>query len=404
MIPAPLYRCLALACAIAAATVQPAAAQSAPGASDSPKPVSIVVGADVSHDSNLFRQPSTAQLTSDTITVAYVGLRIDKQFSLQRLQLDVTETRSSYARTSYLDFDALDYRGAWLWQLGSRISGTLSADRKESLVPFDDILNPGSPTRNVRISENRGLSLDAKAFADWHLLLGVNQSSQTSERAIEIQPDFEAVSHEAGIRYVTPSGSSVSAIRRSTSGDYVNQSSNSVLGIGYQQDESELKVYWIATGKSTLTGRLIRLDRTHNGAALRNFSGTAGEIIYGLAATGKLNINFIAKRDFLPFQDPSGSYIVTDTLSVAPTWKITAKTVARLLALHSTSDFAGAASGPVTGPRRSDTLNLLEIGAEWSAANRLIFGASLLRQTRNSSVPAFAFEDTIIRLTASYRF
>lgn len=395
---------MAAACIIAASSIaQPASAQ-LEGASESRNPVSVVLGTDISQDSNLFRQPSSAQRTSDTITVAYVGLRVDKQVSLQRFQLDVTETMRSYAKTSYLDFNALDYRGAWLWQVGSRISGTLSADRKESLVPFEDVQNPGNPTSNIRISENQMFNLDAWALGDWHLLLGVSQSSQTSDIAVEIQPDFEAVSHEAGIRYAASSGSSVSLIRRSTTGDYLNQSSNPVLGTGYRQDETELKASWSVTGKSIVNGRLTWLERTQNGAAERNFSGVAGELLYALAATGQLNVNFIAKRDIVPFQDPSGSFIVSDTLSVGPVWKITDRTAARLLVAHTISSFDGASSGPVTGPHRKDTLNLIELGADWSPANRLVFGASLLRQTRDSTVPAFAFENTIVRITAAYRF
>ncbi len=404
----PIARCraaMAITCMIAAASItRPAAAQSDDGSRDAPRnPVSIAVGADISQDSNLFRQPSSAQVTSDTISVAYIGLRVDKQVSLQRFQLDVTETITKYAKTSYLDFDALDYRGAWLWQIGSRISGTLSADRKESLVPFEDVQNPGNPSRNIRISENQAFNLDARALGDWHLLLGTNQSSQTSERAVEIQPDFEAVSHEAGIKYAPSTGSTVTLLRRSTTGDYLNQSSSAVLGTGYQQDETELKVSWAATGKSTLTGRLTQLERSQNGASQRDFSGTAGEIIYALAATGQMNISFIAKRDVVPFQDPSASYIVIDTFSLAPVWKFSAKTVLRLLALHSTSNFDGAASGPA-GPHREDTLNMIELGASWSAANRLILGASLLRQARDSTIPAFVFENTIFRITASYLF
>lgn len=393
---------MAAACIIFAASMaRPAAAQ----LSDAPRnPVDVVVGADVSYDSNLFRQPSSAKLTSDTISIAYVGLRIDTQQSLQRYQVEITETIRRYAKTTHLDFDSLDYRGAWLWQVGTRVTGTLSADRTESLVPFEDVSSPGNTTRNVRVSQNRVFTLDAWAFGDWHLLAGVNQSTQKSDLAAEIQPDFKAVGHEIGLKYAVSSGSSISAIRRSTSGDYVNQSSNPLLGGGYRQDESELKASWIASGKSTLSGRLAWLDRTQNGAAQRNFSGWAGEFLYTWAPTGKLGINLSAKRDLVPFQDLSGSYIVNNTLSVAPTWSITAKTVAHLLAAHTTSNFAGAASGPVIGPSRKDTLNLIEIGVDWSPANRLVFGVNLLHQVRDSNVSTFAFKDTIARITGSYRF
>lgn len=407
MIPATAYRrIMVTACIAALAAMTPmAAAQSGGGSTETTgDAVDVVMGTDISQDSNLFRQPSTAQRTSDRIAIYFIGLRLDKQYSLQRFQFDITQTAQRYARTTYLDFDSLDYRGAWLWQIGSRFSGTLSADRKESLVPFEDVLNPGNPTRNVRISENRAFNMDARAFADWHLLLGVTDSSQTSERAIEIQPDFEATGREVGIRYAPPSGNAVTLLRRSISGDYVNQSSSSVLGTGYQQDESELKIQWNATGKSNLNGRLTRLSRSHDGAGQRDFSGTAGELIYSWAATGKLDLKFIAKRDIAPFQDTSGSFVVNDTLSVSPTWKITAKTVARLHAARTTAEFSGATVGPAVGPARSDTLSLVELGVDWTPVSRMVIGASLLRQARDSNVPAFAFENTILRFTAAYRF
>jgi exopolysaccharide biosynthesis operon protein EpsL len=393
---------MAAACVTCALLVaRPAAAQS----SDAPRnPIGFVVGADVSYDSNLFRQPSSAKLTSDTLGIAYVGLRIDTQQSLQRFQLDITETMRRYANTTSLNFDALDYRGAWLWQVGTRVTGTLSADRKESLAPFEDALNPGNNLRNVRINENRIFNLDAWAFDDWHLLLGINQSTQKSEQATEIDPDFKAAGYEAGVKYAVSSGSSLSAIRRSSSGDYLNQSGNLLLGTGYKQDESELKIIWIASGKSTLSGRLTWLDRTQDGAAQRNFSGLAGEFLYAWVPTGKLSMNLIAKRDIAPFQDITGSYIVSDTISFAPTWTITAKTVARLLAAHTTSNFAGAASVPAIGPPRRDRLNLIDIGVDWSPVNRLIFSAGLLHQVRDSNIPTYAFKDIIARITASYRF
>jgi exopolysaccharide biosynthesis operon protein EpsL len=393
-----------LAAVLCTASGQSAAQYAAEAAGAAQYPYSLVVGADVSRDSNLFRQPSSARLTADTISMAYVGLRVDKQYSLQRFQLDVTETVRSYAKTKTLDFNSLDYRGAWLWQVGPRLTGTLSADRRESLVPFEDVLNPGTTVRNVRVTENRAFTLDGWAIGDWHLILGANQTSQVSDLAVQIQPDFKAVGSEAGVRYAIASGSSVAGLVRTTSGDYINQSGSALLGTGYRQDEVELRGTWIASGKSTLNGRLTWLTRSQSGASQRNFSGTAGEFSYQWAVSGKLGLNMVAKRDLVPFQDPSGSFITSDTLSIAPTWKITALTVARLNLARTTSKFAGATIGAFVGPQRYDKLTLAEAGIDWHPTNRVVVGASVLRQMRDSTVAAFTFEDTIVRATASYRF
>src|SRR6185369_912676 len=96
----------------------PAAAQGSASEPSSPsitfKDVNAVLGGSVSHDSNVFKL-SNAQ--SDTLTTAFYGLRLDKLYSQQRFQADITQTHNRYSRFSNLNFDALDYRAAWLWQI-----------------------------------------------------------------------------------------------------------------------------------------------------------------------------------------------------------------------------------------------------------------------------------------------
>ena len=62
--------------------------------------LNVITGGSVLYDSNVFRLPSTLspQATlgrstkSDTLTTAYLGLRIDKPYAQQRFQFDVTDT------------------------------------------------------------------------------------------------------------------------------------------------------------------------------------------------------------------------------------------------------------------------------------------------------------------------
>src|SRR2546425_941976 len=129
-------------------------------------------GASVTWDSNVFRLPdSLAGLApngkSDRISAMYVGLRIDKPYAQQRVLLDATSTAYRHDRFSYLDFDALDYRGAWQWHLTPRVSGVLSAERSQSLVNYADFRN--ITQRNVRTAENRRASADWLMFGGWHL-------------------------------------------------------------------------------------------------------------------------------------------------------------------------------------------------------------------------------------------
>ena len=106
--------------------------------------LNVVAGASLTQDNNVFRLPDDASpapgfsTKSDRISVGYAGVRIDKPYGQQRFQLDATGTYTRYNTFSFLDFGAFDYRGAWLWHLTPRVSGTLSAERKQALVPFTD--------------------------------------------------------------------------------------------------------------------------------------------------------------------------------------------------------------------------------------------------------------------------
>jgi len=172
------------------------------------KDVSVIVGGGVTHDSNLFRNPGLlVGKQSDTYTNAYVGLRLDKPYLQQRFQLDITQSYIWYDKFSYLDYDALNYSGAWLWQLGTRFSGRLSASRAESLAPFEDTL---SFRRNLRITQNQAFDLDGWLVDGWHLLLGVSQDDQKSEQnLLNREPDFHANNASVGVKYLTRAGNAI---------------------------------------------------------------------------------------------------------------------------------------------------------------------------------------------------
>ena len=108
----------------------------------------LQLGGSVAWDSNIFRQ---SEARAERIHTGYVGLRLDKSYRQQRWFLDVTETAYRYANFSFLDFNALNYRGSWAWHLGPRVSGALSAERAQALVNYG--LFRDTSVRNVRTAE-----------------------------------------------------------------------------------------------------------------------------------------------------------------------------------------------------------------------------------------------------------
>src|SRR5436305_9330715 len=92
-----------------------------PAVADDFDTLNVVAGETLSHDSNVFRVPSSSgppagfSSKSDVFNTHFVGLRLNKPYSLQRFQADVTKSATRYNNFSTLDTDTLNYRAAWLW-------------------------------------------------------------------------------------------------------------------------------------------------------------------------------------------------------------------------------------------------------------------------------------------------
>ncbi len=375
--------------------------------------ITLRLNASTAWDTNVFRIPDSApdpQLAqgisgkSDRITTTVLGLSIDKAYAQQRFQLDVSQTASRYAKFTSLNTDAFQYHGAWLWSLSPRVTGTLSADRAESLIPFSELT---SPQRNVLITNTRTLNLDGWMFSGWHVLAGAVNTTQQTSQVFLAQPNYNTNSAELGLKYAAASGSSVTATSRSTRGNNPNQGLDLVnlIDNGYTQKESELKTTWMISGKSTLNGRLARDNYHYANIQQRDFSGTNGELSYVWDADGRLQCNFSVGRNVMPWTaDTQASYRVDDKYSFAPSLQIGNTVVLRMVAYRLVSDFRGPAA-PLTGPSRHDTERSAQLAVDWSPPMRhLRLTGSVQRDQRRTNAAGFEFDDTTAMLSASLTF
>lgn len=368
--------------------------------SDLPPTLQFRVGQSLLRDSNVFRA-SEANQQSDTYGVTTLGVKFDKRYSLQRLELDVYAQDFKYKEFSALNFTALNYNAAWRWSVTPKLRGNLTADQREFVDNSADGLLGFDGSVNRRTESSLGLDAEYELGAAWRVLGGVFQRELKNTRTTA-EADATVTGAEVGAGYVFRSGNSLSYRLKSGDGQYRGQA-----GVGLPRDftdtEHEVRFDWAPTGRTTVQARLAYLDRAHQGTPERDYSGVAGRVNANWVITGKTQLDAGYIRDLNSFQTTSTNYYEGNRFYVSPVWKPTEKTALRLRLEQGKRQYKGAPAGQVASDRR-DTTSLASVSAEWEVSRALSVAATLQRDTRRSNAPGAAYSANTIGVSALFRF
>ena len=375
----------------------------APGAAAQERVLGLVVGAYETWDSNIFRLADVNGPESERFTTAYVGLRVDKRYKQQEFQLDVTQSAVRYNKFAYLNFDPLDYRGAWLWHLSPRVTGTLSTAQQQYLYRFEETANIVTQ-RNIVTRNSSLFTTDGWLFGGWHLLAGALYNKVDNSVPVPATPNYRESGGEGGVKYVALSNSFVAANFRFLRGEYDRPlDSIAVFDDGYRRSESEVSAEWVLSAKSTFRGSMGWFDYRADHFSQRDFSGPVGRLVYAWSPTTRLRFDLSAIRDLQTYWDNLSSYRVVDVLAIAPAWNVSPRTVLRGELAYEADDYRNPVI-PYPGPLRQDTARRVRVGADWVPWRSVTLGANVVWERRSSNFAVFEYDDTRATLNASLTF
>ena len=379
---------------------------------DSDDTLSVVTGYSLRHEDNLFRLPAGTDVQgatgksgkSDDIGITSLGLRLDKHYSLQRLQFEANLVNYRYRTFDYLDFTARNYAAAWSWQLTPAFQGKLTSSHTEALNSFNDFSGYG--IRNIRTDENHRLDGILELDGVWRLLGGVAQTVRTNSEPFLEESDTRLNTIEVGVRRDFASGSSLALLARQGRGEYFNRPELSPvhqLDNTFEQREQELKLHWPVSAKTTLQGRLVHIERRHEHFPARDYSGMAGNFSATLRASDKLLFSGSLGRELSAYQSDSSSYATTDRLTLGGQWQITGKTALRGQYDVAWRDYQGAI---VNTPNddRSDTLRAARLALEWQPYRAILLSVAVEKERRDSNQSAYDFKNTAGTVSAQFSF
>jgi len=351
-------------------------------------------GVQWTRDDNVFKEPAGAA-KADNIAVTTAGVRINKPWSLQRLELDASVDDHRYQNFSALNFTALNYNGAFRWAFTPRLHGNLTGERREYIDLFSDV---SSGRVNRRTEQNHGLDAEYELGAAWRALAGVFERRITQSVA-GLEPDATVQGGEVGARYDFRSGNSLGYRYRQGQGDY---SGVAAPISGFSDKQHEFDLQWRATGQIRVSGRLGWLQRDHDQQPLRDFSGWTARLQALWQLTGKTAVAGGLIRDLAPYQVADASYYEGYRLFLAPEWKPTAKTAVRLRLDHGVRTYKGS---PVTSAsEREDTLRIAALALEWEPIRALRLMATVQRDERNSNRSGADYRANVYGIAAQASF
>ncbi len=372
--------------------------------------VEVFAGENVTYDSNLFRLSPDADARantgsdnrSDTISTTSVGASLDVPWSLQRFQASYTWFASRYQRFTGLDFNGHTARAAWLWSVTPHLTGDLGYTDTATLANFANILG----LRNRDVLRTKQGFADAVWFpvASWRLHAGAAAVEQTHGDPGQRFNDIESATGVAGVSYVTAANDRLGVEGRVERGRSPHEDfRQGPLDVGYRQRSLGVVGHWIATGHSTLDGRVDWVRREYEQRASRDFSGPTARVAYTWTPTGKLTILSTAYRDVGPITDvQTASFVLVKGVAVKPSWAITDKITLAGDAEYNVWDYRGEIN-PFGG---DFTHRVRTFGASLSyrPTARILIQGGYTHEMRTSTIPLGDYKDDFANVFARIGF
>lgn len=350
-------------------------------------------------DSNLFRRADNE--VSDQINTTTLGVKLDKVYSLQHFLLDVKYIDYKYNESDYLDFQAKNYSGSWMWSLTPHLTGLIASERTQSMNSFTDFRTPLQ--KNVRTMTNNVVNLQYSPHDVWAVLVGVSQLNLSNSALFTAITDFDSVGADYGLKYQFSSGSNIKLMAHNRRGQYKKRELNPLTAFdnGYEENEYEINLTIPETNTHSFYVKVGHLEREYDNFTIRNYSAYVANLNYDLQLTGKLKTILSYSRTISPFETADSTYSLSDTLGGRLVYDISSKIKAGINVSYAERDFGGRAVFDTSS--RSDKEYFVDCYVTWNPIKNIGFKINRLQSNRNSTISRFDYDDTLTNLTVELK-
>jgi len=360
--------------------------------------------ADVTRDSNLFRLSDSANTVAllgtdqreDTYTRGELGFRTDANAGRQHFNVNGNVNHSRFDRFSYLDNTGGTANAVWNWAVGNQWQGELGYGYNRMLAAFE----LQSTGQNIRTQKHGFANANYQFHPSWRTRVALDDLKTDYSAATSQDRISDGRSGEVGLEYVAASQSTVGVRVRRTQGDFPNHQlvGTTMIDNSFEQTDTGVTLDWRASGHTRVVGGVDYTRRTHSQFSSRDYDGPTARLNVDWNQSDKLLWRAAAWRELTESDDLTPSYVVSDGVSLIPSWSISSKVNLAATASRVKRDYRGDPRIVllVLTQRREDVVNTATLTLRYLPTPHIGVNMSYTDERRTSNTPLDDYRDRIV--------
>ncbi len=375
-------------------------------------------GADFNRHDNIFLLPDNANpqpvfgdtQRGDTLLTAVLGVKFDRDVSLQRFTVSGRILPVKYMSYSQFDYVGYDLGANWNWAIGRPWFGTLGATFGQRASSFADIRqSEKNLQRTRRVYFTGGLRLTPS----WAIIAGLDNTTLTNSTAAQEASDQDFTGVEAGMRYAPGTGTELAFVYRRLDGKYPNRqvvdASGGVLGTsidnGFSQDQFLLRAQYKPNEDARIFGEAGLTRRSFDNLPERDFSGPTARLTYEFRPGGRFFMAADLIRDIASQEILTSNYVDTNKISLRPSFRMTGKTTLNGEYTYSKLSYEGDPGFVASNATvRKDDITTIGLRADWQYSRNVLFNLGFTRSERDSNINNVKYTNNIVGIGGRISF
>ncbi|MCV2357197.1 hypothetical protein LNV09_23885 [Paucibacter sp. B2R-40] len=352
--------------------------------------------------SNIYR--SVYSPNDDTVATASLLAGVNQPIGRQRVYADVNVNTNRYSKNTDLNNVGYSVKGGLDWSTLERLSGTINIDNSQALSTYTERTALAIRKKNTENNTNLNGVVRVGLVTQYSLEVGAGHRTRRFSADEYAQFEFDQNRFSLGAVWQPSTDLRLGVAGRVTTDNYPTYTptfngvpiSKPVEAREFERKDIDFTGRWVASGASTLEGRISTGRSKIKQGVGNDFSGVTGQITWGWQPSAKWNISSSVSRDtglessFSNANTSSEQDRITNGLQVNATYELTGK-------VFLTSGLSTSKSRRINdaaGRRSEDTDrdNAFNLGARWQYSRGITMGCQYNKSSRNSSQEIYTFD------------